>query len=302
MTEQLEQTITEELKQLTPDAQKAVASVDWLKIAEDIGKQFDLRKEEVEDLQLETLLVLIGAVDLDFFTINIENHVNTTKEMSINISKEVSSQIFKPILEKIPGNEGKVGEIKTTYEPSKSGVVQKLDARFDKLPENIQGVVEKSNYQTILYSIAQARKLSISQMGILDSVTTDLMLGTIHSDQYKSVLLKKLGLTETDTAALVEEINEKVFKTIRGGMMKMSSSEKTKPEAIQPSKDDLATLKKHGIDIVSGPLEIEAPHPILQQKLSAPVQATSVKTDYTIKQKEVTKYKPGEDPYRVVPE
>lgn len=307
MTEKLEQTIKEELSQLTPDAQKAIASLDWLKIAEDIGKQFDLEEEEVEDLQLETLLVLIGAVDLEFFAINIENHVDTTVEKSKNIASEITKKIFKPILEKIPANTKSTrGESAVNLNESpRVSIVQKLDTRFDKLPENIQGVVEKSDYQTILYGIAQAHKLSITQMGTLDAVTTDLMVGTIHPDEFKGALLKSLKLSEEETTSLVNEINEKVFKKIRSQMMDISNPKPKSPETAQPSKGDLETLKSHGIEIVSDKLEIEAPHPILQQKLSVPVQATSIKTDYTMKTKEapkVTTYKPGEDPYRVVPE
>lgn len=314
--DELKKNIALYYSKLPPRAQDFFAKMEWLVNLQKISEKYGLNDEQKETLGTETTLLLLGIIHPVEYEENLSREISLDSSSWEKIIKEIEnsmlSDVRQQLVEAFNANKKSDAEQIENAEKGEEGetkpqpdIVQKLDARFDKLPENIQGVVEKSNYQTILYSIAQARKLSIPQMGILDSVTTDLMLGTIHSDQYKGVLLKKLGLTEADTTALVEEINEKVFKTIRGGMMKMSSSEKTKPEAIQPSKDDLATLKKHGIDIVSGTLEIEAPHPILQQKLSAPVQATSVKTDYTIKQKEVpkvTKYKPGEDPYRVVPE
>lgn len=318
MTEKLQQTIKEELSQLTEDAQKVIASMDWLKIAEEIGKKFDLEDEEVEDLQLETLLVLIGAVDMQFYTINVENHVNTTSEKAKNISAEVSKNIFKPILEKLLGhpiNEIE-GSVSRANEQPKTDVVQTLDPRFNKLPENIQGVVEKSNYQTKLYEIARSHKLSVTQMGALDIVTTDLIIGSIHPEEFKKAVTKSLALSEEEATSLVNDINEKVFKSIRGQMMGIPSIEPKKPE-IQTLKSDLETLKSHGIDIVPEKLEIDAPHPILAQKLSSSVQTPTVKNEYALKPTpvktpevkkvppptpKITTYGTKADPYREIPE
>lgn len=102
MTEKLQQTIKEELAQLPKEGQDVINSVDWVKIAEEIGKKFQLEESEVEDFQLETLLVLIGAVDSEFYAINIENHVNTTKDTATKMADEGFQKIFfliKNILE-----------------------------------------------------------------------------------------------------------------------------------------------------------------------------------------------------------
>ncbi len=97
MTDKLKKTIEEELAQLPKEGQNAIASVDWVKIAEEIGKKFLLEESEIEDFQLETLLVLIGVVDLEFYTVNIENHVNTTKEKAETLADEAFQKIFTPI-------------------------------------------------------------------------------------------------------------------------------------------------------------------------------------------------------------
>ena len=97
MTEELKKTIKEELANLPQEGQDAINAVDWVKITEEIGKKFNLEDDEVGDLQTETLLVLIGATDLEFYAVNIENHVNTTKDTANALADEVSKKVFIPI-------------------------------------------------------------------------------------------------------------------------------------------------------------------------------------------------------------
>ncbi len=97
MIEKLKQTIEEELAQLPKEMQEAINALDWVKVTEEIGKKNNLDEEEISDFQLETLLVLIGVVDPEFYAINIENHVNTTKDEAKNIAMEAFAKIFTPI-------------------------------------------------------------------------------------------------------------------------------------------------------------------------------------------------------------
>ncbi len=97
MTEKLKQTIEEEIAQLPKEGQEAIGAVDWIKITEEIGNGHSLSEEEINDFQLETLLVLIGAVDSEFYSVNIENQVGATKEEAKNIADESFQKIFVPI-------------------------------------------------------------------------------------------------------------------------------------------------------------------------------------------------------------
>ena len=104
MTEKLQKTIQEEIAQLPKEMQEAINALDWVKVAKEIGKKNNLDEEEISDFQLETLLVLIGVVDPEFYALNIENHVGTTKDEAKNIAKEAFAKIFTPIGSKIEEN------------------------------------------------------------------------------------------------------------------------------------------------------------------------------------------------------
>ncbi len=89
---------------LPKEGQDAIGTVDWLKITEGIGKEFSLSEEEVEDFQLETLLVLVGVTDPEFYAVNIENHVGTTTDTAGKIATEGFAKIFSPIRKTLEDN------------------------------------------------------------------------------------------------------------------------------------------------------------------------------------------------------
>lgn len=104
MTEKLQKAIEEELKKLPQEGQDAIGAVPWVTIVEEIGNKNGLNKEEIEDFQLETLLVLIGATDPEFYAINIENQANMTKKMSEALAEESFQKIFTPIRQALEDN------------------------------------------------------------------------------------------------------------------------------------------------------------------------------------------------------
>jgi len=101
MTEKLKNTIKEEVLKLPKEAQEAISSLDWGNIAEEIGKKYLLDENEINDLQVETLLVLVGITNAEFYAINIENQINTSKDTATKIASEVFKKIFTPINDNI---------------------------------------------------------------------------------------------------------------------------------------------------------------------------------------------------------
>jgi hypothetical protein len=79
----------------------AVSSFDWGKISEETGKKYFLSESEINDLQVEILLVLIGVASIYDLKINIESNIGTSKNYAEKIGDELLEKIFKPIADKI---------------------------------------------------------------------------------------------------------------------------------------------------------------------------------------------------------
>jgi len=121
MTEKLKQTIKENLVNLPKELQDAINAFDWGTASEEIGKKYLLDESEINDLQVETGLVLVGLTYGDSYTLNIENNVGTTKDESEKIAEEINQKIFTPIYTKLVEN------IKKNQQGKKINWEQSLD-------------------------------------------------------------------------------------------------------------------------------------------------------------------------------
>ncbi len=91
----------------------------------------------------------------------------------------------------------------------------KILERFNNLQPEIQAAIMNSNYEKILYDIAQNHKLNIKEMGELEFNTTLVLLGQIHPDEYAMNLEEDLKLPKETIDAIVGEVNEQIMKNIR---------------------------------------------------------------------------------------
>ena len=114
MTDKLKNIIVEEIKKLPKENQGVINSFDWEKISEDIGKKYLLSEEEINNLQVETLLVLIGLENPDDYSQNIENEVGTSKNEAEKISDEIFQKIFTPINDVLVENLKKSEKVKNS--------------------------------------------------------------------------------------------------------------------------------------------------------------------------------------------
>jgi len=92
-----QQIIEKEMSALPQEMQEVLATFDWIKTTTNLGKENGLNDEEADDLLLETFLVLIGAALPQFYAVNIENQVGTSKGEAEKIAKEAFEKIFVPI-------------------------------------------------------------------------------------------------------------------------------------------------------------------------------------------------------------
>jgi hypothetical protein len=97
MTDKLKQIIKEEVMKLPKENQDAISALDWVKILEEIGEKYMLDENQINNLQVETFLALIGLTNPQFYAINIENQVETTKNNATELAKEITQKIFIPI-------------------------------------------------------------------------------------------------------------------------------------------------------------------------------------------------------------
>jgi hypothetical protein len=210
--EQLKQKIAEYFVKLPKEAQEVFSSMTWLETLKNISSKYNLNDGQMEVLGTETTLVLLGIVHTEEYQEILEKELNLPKETLEKIMGEIDENILKTVKSQLD----EVFKSNTmSLAEEKYGGERKLDEHFASLPKEVQEAINESGYQVALYEIAKNYKLTIEQMGILEEVTTKVMLNIIHPDKYEEELASKITIPREDIANLVKDVNEKILKTIR---------------------------------------------------------------------------------------
>lgn len=278
MTEKLKQIIKEEIVKLPKEIQEAINALDWVGVAGKIGNEHQLDENEINDFQAEVALILTGLENYNSFASNIESEIGIPKDEAEKIAAEVTQKIFDPIIAKIPESMKREAEEEFNSPEEIGG---ELDARFEKLPKEIKDVIEKSNYQATLYAIAKEHSLTVEQIGTLEKVVTNLMVGAIHPNDFKDVLEDSMEMPKDKMTRLANDVNEKILKPIRAKLVNLNNKSEvvvktvdmiepistmvtpitpivqTTPPPVLPKetidKKDTAILSSHGIEITPTP-------------------------------------------------
>ncbi len=331
--EELQQKIAEYYSKLPVEAQEVFSSMQWLETLRVISIKYELNDKQIETLSTETTLLLLGILSSAEYKDIIENELNISKDSLDKILEEINDSILKEILPKLE---------ETFYQNNQedekgSPVEQKLDDRFSKLPEETQNAIKLSGYEASLYEISKKYNLTVSQMDILGKSVTNVLSGTVSSEEFPNSI-KYLNLPTEKFTTIINDINEKIFIKIRETLIGNTEKQKVFKEIEQPIKiesreellksienPELIVKKTAPVildaknEIASGEkLEIEAPAEmpvkikeevpsILSKKLSESFQIPMVQTDHSLKNiqpssQNNTVLKAKVDPYREIPE
>jgi len=101
MTEQLQKEIAIQIQTLPKELQKVITSFEWGNISEKIVKKYFFTEDEINSIQAEIALVVLGLESIDNLAYNIENNASTTKSEAEKITNDSIREIFDPMGKKL---------------------------------------------------------------------------------------------------------------------------------------------------------------------------------------------------------
>lgn len=87
----------EQLKLLPEISQQAISSFNWIGVLLDIGKSYALQLDELEDLQLETMMLLTGIASADEYESELSGLLPLSKIELSKLLGDVNAKILQPI-------------------------------------------------------------------------------------------------------------------------------------------------------------------------------------------------------------
>lgn len=114
MNEKLRQQFEDQLTYLPAINQQALRSFDWATELVAIGKNYGLHIDELDDLQIETMLVLVGLVDSDQYQNELINRLAISPTEAGKIIEDINKRVFTPIHDYIVSGGQKAESTPTT--------------------------------------------------------------------------------------------------------------------------------------------------------------------------------------------
>lgn len=277
--QELQNKIGEYYARLPPEVQEKFSSMLWLETLKKLSAKYSLTDEQTAVLGTETTLALLGVLHVREYENILIQELSLEENTLKNLLAEINDDIFRDLAPKITevfnkNNQPEKKEGENVMSPG-------LEKKLEELPSYVKEAVNKSNYGEELFNIAKAKGLSITEIGDLEKITTNLIDGKLSPDKFEPTIESVLRFDKEKSTALVSEINEKILKNIRKNMM--SSSEPVKTPTPKPANQESseAIFKKAGIQILDSTLELKS-GTISESKLAEPFKIPSTKTEYSI--------------------
>jgi len=204
MEDSYQNKIDEAMAKLPEESRQAINNINWKLLILSLKKY---TPDQLDDLEVETELLLCGITKPEDYPIELEDRLHLTKEDVISLIKEMNTLVFQKIemeLKRILDGKEKFKNKQAT-----------LDPRFSKLPKDVGQAIAQSGWQDNLYGISQKYKLNIEQMGIFENDTVKLITNEILPNNYESILASDLKISEDTLKSLVSEVNDKIMLNIR---------------------------------------------------------------------------------------
>ncbi len=271
---ELKQNIKKYYLKLPDNLQKLFSEMKWMSILQNASIKYKLTDEQSKTLATETTLLLLAVIEPEEYKITIENELGLDKIIFNELLNEINMYIlndnYGKLLDTYLNNNKELLE-------EKYGGEMKLDDRFNSLPKEVQESISESNYQGVLYDIAEKHKLNVAQMGELEDITIKVMLGIIHPDQYETELASKIKIDEDELTGLVDDVNEKILGKIREILKthwgKENESKNTKNDEI-PLPPYKETIKNETSGIIEKPEQTKP----LQEAVKIPIPSYAKST------------------------
>ena len=178
-----------------------------------------LFRSQIENLIIETELLLCGLVSTENFPKELETRMLLSKNDVSLLLAEMDKLIFKKMHEGFEKRLNQKKEVEVVYK-SKSLT---NDPNLVNTPKDVQTAVSLSNWKEKLYNISKEFSLSVEKMGELEDITVKTLKGELLASKYENEVLNRIAVPEDRGKEMVAKINEEIFKVIKGTLVNSSN-------------------------------------------------------------------------------
>lgn len=114
---------------------------------------------------------------------------------------------------------------------------EEMDKKIDSLPQEVQDLLYSPEMYTAIKQISSKHQLHIDQMDLLETETSQLLLGLTETSQFPQTIAQSLKVDNVQASSIAKDIDEVLLSKIRTAMKQAYTQATTTPTvpASQPA-------------------------------------------------------------------
>ncbi len=109
---------------------------------------------------------------------------------------------------------------------------KELEGQLNNLPEEIDTLLYSAEMYAAIKQVSVKYKLHIDQMDLLESETSQVLLGRTTTEQFPQVIAKSLQIDQAQANEIAKEVNDLLFAKVRDAMKAVYEKGKQEPKVI----------------------------------------------------------------------
>ena len=223
--------IKEKMDSLPPEFKKALASIEWGKIVQEIGKKNNIHVDKIGDLQTETMMLLMGVTHPGDYQAEVEKALGLPEGGGVGILNDINEKILLPIRKKVMEATGEKEEVEAkSSEAGSPDAYQEASGedkatietlrRLDKMPDEINKLIGDPALPAKISNAGKLATMDEKQLSDLEDMLSMVLLGYVHPDRLGVEIKSKFNYTDAQTGLVVDSINKEIFNPIRNVLIK----------------------------------------------------------------------------------
>ena len=84
---------------------------------------------------------------------------------------------------------------------------KKIEERMEELPKALANAIRSSNWEKIVFDIGRKHDMHVDDIGELQNELILVLVGIVHPDEFRSIVINEIGVRSDDADDIIEEIN-----------------------------------------------------------------------------------------------
>ena len=121
---------------------------------------------------------------------------------------------------------------------------KKIEERMEELPKALANAIRSSNWEKIVFDIGRKHDMHVDDIGELQNELILVLVGIVHPDEFRSIVINEIGVRSDDADDIIEEINREINEQIKNQLkLELAKEEESLTD------DDVSEMKKAGVSL-----------------------------------------------------